>query len=65
MVTRCLSGLWGSLSRQTLPFDITTDPDEQENRIGEKTESDMIELLRVALTELEAPSDQFERIGLR
>ena len=46
-------------------FDITTDPDEQENRIGEKTESDMIELLRVALTELEAPSDQFERIGLR
>ena len=46
-------------------FDITTDPDEKENRIGEKTESDMIELLRVALTELEAPSDQFERIGLR
>ena len=46
-------------------FDVTTDPDEQENRIGEKTESDMIELLRVALTELEAPSDQFERIGLR
>ena len=46
-------------------FDIATDPDEQENRIGEKTESDMIELLRVALTELEAPSDHFERIGLR
>ena len=46
-------------------FHVTTDPDEQENRIGEKTESDMIELLRVALTELEAPSDQFERIGLR
>lgn len=46
-------------------FDISVDPEEQENRVGEKIEADLVELLRSALTELDAPSDQFERIGLR
>lgn len=43
---------------------IPDDPEENENRAGEKVESDMIELLRVALKEIEAPAEQFERLGI-
>ena len=46
-------------------YDLESDPDETENRVGEVAESGMIDLLRHALTEVEAPSQQFERLGLR
>jgi hypothetical protein len=45
-------------------FDITVDPNEQENRSGEKSEEEMLEMLRSAMVAINAPDDQFERIGL-
>ncbi len=45
-------------------YNLAEDPTEEANRTGEKLESDMIELLRVALTEVEAPDEQFVRLGL-
>ena len=45
-------------------FDITVDPNEQENRVGEKSEAAMEEMLRVAMRSIDAPDDQFQRIGL-
>ncbi|MEO5723749.1 MAG: sulfatase-like hydrolase/transferase [Ilumatobacteraceae bacterium] len=46
-------------------YDLGVDPEEAENRIGEPLEAQMIEMLRVALGELEAPLDQFERLGIQ
>ena len=43
---------------------VSDDPTESENRIGEKLESDMIEMLRAALKELDAPGEQFQRLGI-
>jgi hypothetical protein len=40
------------------------DPDEAENRRGEASEAVMVDLLRTALGQVEAPSEQFERLGL-
>ena len=45
-------------------YAINDDPDEKENRAGEKSEARMIELLRVALKDMQAPAEQFERLGL-
>ncbi len=45
-------------------YDLDVDPDETENRVGDAVEADMIELLRVALREVEAPAEQFERLGI-
>jgi arylsulfatase A-like enzyme len=45
-------------------YDLTLDPDEQENRTGERTEADMLDLLRHALESVNAPTDQFTRLGL-
>ena len=45
-------------------FDITIEPDEQENRAGEKLEGEMLEMLRSALLAVQAPTDQLQRIGL-
>ena len=45
-------------------YDLGVDPDEQENRTGEPREAEMIELLRVALGELEAPVEHLERLGI-
>ena len=46
-------------------YRLRDDPDETENRIGERDERDMIELLKVALTEVEAPAEQFQRLGIQ
>ncbi|HKY67426.1 MAG TPA: sulfatase [Acidimicrobiales bacterium] len=47
-------------------YDVSVDPDEAENRAGERrAEGEMVDLLRAALDEVEAPSDQYERLGLR
>lgn len=45
-------------------YTVHDDPDEQENRVGEKLEASMIEMLRAALSEVEAPAEQFERLGI-
>ena len=46
-------------------FDLGVDPDEQENRAGEGVaERRMLELLRAALAEVDAPAEQLQRLGL-
>lgn len=45
-------------------YDLDVDPDETENRAGEAAETDLVDLLRTALTDVEAPAEQFLRLGL-
>jgi len=45
-------------------YDLGVDPDEQENRRGEPGEAEMIDLLRTALVEVDAPDEQFARLGI-
>lgn len=45
-------------------YRIDQDPEEMENRIGDPLEKDMIELLREALKQVEAPAEQFKRLGI-
>jgi arylsulfatase A-like enzyme len=45
-------------------YDVDVDPDERENRTGEPAERDMVDLLRSALTAIDAPDDQFARLGV-
>jgi arylsulfatase A-like enzyme len=45
-------------------YDLDVDPDEQENRAGEALAGELADLLHTALTELDAPDDQFARLGL-
>ena len=44
--------------------DIDVDPDERENRVGEAAERRLQDLLRTALDEMDAPSEQLDRLGL-
>jgi arylsulfatase A-like enzyme len=45
-------------------FDLSLDPDEDENLVGTRAETDMAEVLRVALKEVDAPDEQLLRLGL-
>jgi len=45
-------------------YDLDVDPNETENRRSEPGESEMVDLLREALTAVEAPAEQFERLGI-
>jgi hypothetical protein len=45
-------------------YNLANDPDEDENLAGSKHEKVAADLLHDALNEVEAPSDQFERLGL-
>ncbi len=45
-------------------YDLSIDPDERENRTGERQEAEMTEMLRTALTALDAPAEQLERLGI-
>ncbi|HSZ36123.1 MAG TPA: sulfatase-like hydrolase/transferase, partial [Acidimicrobiales bacterium] len=47
-------------------FDLADDPGENENLAGRRAvaESDMVELLRGALKDVEAPDEQLERLGI-
>ncbi len=49
---------------ETIMFNRAEDPDETVNRIDDAIAKDAEELLRVALTEIDAPSEQFERLAL-
>jgi len=45
-------------------YDLQNDPDETQNRMGDVQESRMIESLHAALTSINAPADQFQRLGI-
>jgi hypothetical protein len=45
-------------------FDTANDPPEDENRIGGTDEKRMTELLHATLREIDAPAEQFARLGL-
>jgi arylsulfatase A-like enzyme len=45
-------------------FDLRNDPDEEHDLKGTPSEQRVVEQLRVALQEVEAPDDQFVRLGL-
>jgi hypothetical protein len=45
-------------------YNLSNDPQEQENLLGSQDEKDMLELLRVALKDIEAPEEQFTRLGI-
>ena len=45
-------------------YDVANDPEEMENRLGTTDERDMVELLRVALRAVDAPDEQFVRLGI-
>ena len=43
---------------------VDLDPDEAENRVGEPVEAELVDLLRTALVDVDAPADQLQRLGL-
>jgi arylsulfatase A-like enzyme len=45
-------------------YDLDEDPNEERNRKGDGLERDMIDLLRAALEEVEAPDEQYRRLGI-
>ncbi len=45
-------------------YDLDVDPDEQEPRSGGAMETEMLDLLRTALDEVDAPAEQLARLGL-
>lgn len=57
---------WANAKRyETLLFARGEDPDESHNRIDDAIAREAEELLRTALVEVGAPSEQFERLSLR
>lgn len=56
---------WGYAKQyETMMFHRGEDPDETVNRIDDSITKDAEELLRVALHQVDAPSEQFERLAL-
>ena len=57
---------WGAaeVDGRHLLFDTDDDPAEEHDRAGTPAEAEMEELLRHALADVEAPDDQYERLGL-
>ena len=53
-----------SFSIVELVFSVVNDPSEQEDRSQSSEHERLSELLRDALTEIDAPTDQFTRLGL-
>jgi arylsulfatase A-like enzyme len=45
-------------------FDLDVDPDELEDRAGTALERELVDLLRAALDEVEAPAEQYARLGI-
>jgi arylsulfatase A-like enzyme len=45
-------------------YQLKEDPGETENRVGDPLEKQMLELLHAALTDVEAPAEQFARLGI-
>jgi arylsulfatase A-like enzyme len=55
---------YGQKADQHWLFDIGNDPGETENRLGGADERRMLDLLHAALTDVQAPEEQFLRLGL-
>ncbi|MCB9402574.1 MAG: sulfatase, partial [Microthrixaceae bacterium] len=51
-------------SQTSLLFDLDDDPAELHDLTGTATEVEMVDLLRAALGEIDAPGDQLVRLGL-
>ena len=45
-------------------YDLDNDPGEDENLVGQAVEREMVELLRHSLVSVDAPGEQFERLGI-
>ena len=45
-------------------YNTKNDPAEEDNRLGTPDENQMLDLLRTALTELDAPDEQLARLGV-
>lgn len=45
-------------------YDVDMDPDEAENRVGEPVEKELVDLLRTALDDVDAPDEQYQRLGI-
>jgi arylsulfatase A-like enzyme len=45
-------------------YDLTEDPDEERNRRSDGLEDEMVEMLRTALAEIDAPEEQMRRLGI-
>ena len=45
-------------------YNVDVDPDETEDLIGTRTEREMLDLLREALQSVDAPDDQYARLGI-
>jgi arylsulfatase A-like enzyme len=58
--------LWAAMGRPRnhLLFDLDDDPTEDHDLAGTSAEADAEELLRVALASVDAPAEQFARLGL-
>jgi len=56
---------YGTPTDEHLLHDLDADPWQTRNRAGEPAEKEAIDLLRAALEEIEAPAEQYERLGLR
>jgi hypothetical protein len=58
--------LWVAMGRDRdhLLFDLDEDPGEDRNLVGTRAEAGAEELLRVALASIDAPAEQYERLGL-
>jgi hypothetical protein len=54
---------WGEFSGNHL-YDLRNDPGEDRNLAGGDAERDAAEALRAALQAIEAPAEQFVRLGL-
>lgn len=57
--------MMGNRAYEHLLFDHTEDPSEQRSLAGTAAEQVYVDLVRHALEEVEAPGEQFERLGLR
>jgi arylsulfatase A-like enzyme len=55
---------YGTRPDEHLLYDLDEDPDEQRNLVGTGLEAEMAELLRTAMQDVHAPSEQFDRLGL-
>ena len=45
-------------------YDVGNDPDENEDLVGTRVEREMLELLRDALHDVDAPDEQLARLGI-
>jgi arylsulfatase A-like enzyme len=57
---------WAAATRpdEHVLFHLGEDPGEQQNRVGTRLERQAIDRLRAALEEVEAPTEQLERLGI-